>query len=81
MNETLALPPRLVFRDLMLTALTQKGRIFLIFFVVMAIAVGIAAAIKPDYKAKSSLLVLMGSEHSFRPAAGQNTISNSNVET
>ena len=49
MNETLALPPRLVVRDLMLTAMTQKWRIILIFFVVMAIAIGIAASIQPDY--------------------------------
>ena len=54
MSETLALPPRLVIRDLMLTAMTQKWRILLIFFVVMAAAIGIAASIKPDYKAKSS---------------------------
>ena len=32
MNETLALPMRLVMRDLMLTAFAQKGRLFLIFF-------------------------------------------------
>ena len=36
MNEALALPPRLVMRDLMLTAFTQKGRVFLITFCVMA---------------------------------------------
>ena len=81
MNETLALPPRLVIRDLLLTAVTQKGRIFLIFFVVMALAIGIAASIKPDYKAKSSLLVLLGTEHSFRPAAGQNFVSSGGIES
>ncbi|HQT76010.1 MAG: hypothetical protein B7Z80_03750 [Rhodospirillales bacterium 20-64-7] len=80
MNETLALPPRLVIRDLMLTALTQKARILLIFFCVMAIAIGIAASIKPDYKAKSSLLVLLGTEHSFRPAAGQQFVNSGGVD-
>ena len=81
MNETLALPPRLVVRDLMLTAMTQKWRIILIFFVVMAIAIGIAASIQPDYKAKSSLLVLLGTEHSFRPAAGQQFVNSGGVDS
>ena len=80
MSETLALPPRLVIRDLMLTAVTQKWRICLIFFCVMAVAVGIAVSIKPDYKAKSSLLVLLGTEHSFRPAAGQNFVNSGGVD-
>ncbi|WP_428489957.1 GumC family protein [Rhodopila sp.] len=73
MNETLALPPRLVLRDLMLTAFSQKARIALIFFCIVALSIVIAVQIKPDYKAKSSLLVLMGTEHAFRPAAGQLT--------
>jgi polysaccharide biosynthesis transport protein len=71
MNETLALPPRLVMRDLLLTAFAQKGRLFLVFFCIMAISVAIAVHIQPNYKAKSSLLVLMGTEHAFRPPAGQ----------
>jgi uncharacterized protein involved in exopolysaccharide biosynthesis len=71
MNETLALPPRLVMRDLLLTAFTQKGRVFLIFFCIMALSVIIAVQIQPDYKARSSLLVLLGTEHTFRPVAGQ----------
>lgn len=71
MNETLALPPRLVIRDLMLTAFSQKARVFLIFFCIMALSIVIAVQVQPDYKAKSSLLVLLGTEHSFRPAAGQ----------
>jgi uncharacterized protein involved in exopolysaccharide biosynthesis len=73
MNETLALPPRLVLRDLMLTAFSQKARIALIFFCIMALSIVIAVQVQPDYKAKSSLLVLMGTEHAFRPAAGQLT--------
>lgn len=71
MNETLALPPRLVMRDLMLTAFSQKARVLLIFFCVMALSIIIAIQVQPDYKSKSSLLVLLGTEHSFRPAAGQ----------
>jgi uncharacterized protein involved in exopolysaccharide biosynthesis len=80
MNETIALPARLVMRDLMLTAFTQKARILLIFFVIMALSVLIAVQIKPDYKARSSLLVLMGTEYTFRPAAGQNSVSNGGLE-
>jgi uncharacterized protein involved in exopolysaccharide biosynthesis len=71
MNETLALPPRLVIRDLMLTAFSQKARVFLIFFCIMALSIVIAVQVEPDYKSKSTLLVLLGTEHTFRPAAGQ----------
>jgi uncharacterized protein involved in exopolysaccharide biosynthesis len=80
MNETLALPPRLVIRDLMLTAFSQKARIVLIFFCIMALSIVIASLIKPDYKAKSSLLVLLGTEHSFRPAAGQQFTNSGGVD-
>src|SRR6195952_4167099 len=80
MNETLALPPRLVMRDLMLTAVSHKARIFLICFCVMAVAVAIAVRVEPDYKAKSSLLVLMGTEHAFRPAAGQQFVNSGGVD-
>jgi uncharacterized protein involved in exopolysaccharide biosynthesis len=80
MNETLALPPRLVIRDLMLTALSHKARIFLIIFCIMALSVVIAVQIQPDYKSKSSLLVLLGTEHSFRPAAGQQFTNSGGVD-
>lgn len=80
MNDTLALPPRLVMRDLLLTAVTHKARIFLICFCVMAICIAIAVRIEPDYKARSSLLVLMGTEHSFRPAAGQQFMNSGGVD-
>ena len=80
MNETLALPPRLVMRDLMLTALSQKARVFLIFFCVIALSIVIAVQIKPDYKVKSSLLVLLGTEHTFRPAAGQQFVNSGGVD-
>ncbi|MBS0644285.1 MAG: hypothetical protein U1E70_21155 [Acetobacteraceae bacterium] len=80
MSETLALPPRLVVRDLLLTAATQKGRVILICFCVMAIALAAAVIVKPDYKAKSSLLVLMGTEHTFRPAAGQQFMNSGGVD-
>ncbi len=80
MNETLALPPRLVMRDLMLTAVTHKARVFLICFCVMAIAIAAAVHIQPDYKASSSLLVLMGTEHAFRPAAGQQFMNSGGVD-
>lgn len=81
MNETLALPPRLVMRDLFLTAFSQKGRIGLIFFCIMALCVVIAVQVQPDYKAKSSLLVLLGTEHTFRPAAGQQMMNTGGVDS
>ncbi|MEA2731271.1 MAG: hypothetical protein QOD93_1794 [Acetobacteraceae bacterium] len=80
MNETLALPPRLVMRDLMLTAFSQKARVCLIFFCIMALSIVIAVQVQPDYKAKSSLLVLLGTEHSFRPAAGQQFVNSGGVD-
>ncbi len=80
MNETLALPPRLVIRDLMLTAFSQKARIFLIFFCVMALSILIAVQVQPDYKSKSTLLVLLGTEHTFRPAAGQQFTNSGGVD-
>lgn len=80
MNDSLALPARLVMRDLMLTALSQKARVLLIFFCIMALSVVIAVQIKPDYKAKSSLLVLLGTEHTFRPAAGQQFMNSGGVD-
>src|ERR1700722_2095263 len=80
MNDTLALPPRLVIRDLLLTAFSQKARVCLIFFCIMALSIVIAVQVQPDYKAKSSLLVLMGTEHAFRPAAGQQFINSGGVD-
>ena len=80
MNETLALPMRLVMRDLMLTAFAQKGRLFLIFFCITAASAAIAFSIQPDYKARSSLLVLLGTEHTFRPAAGQQFMNTGGVD-
>jgi succinoglycan biosynthesis transport protein ExoP len=80
MSETLALPPRLMMRDLLLTAFTQKARVFLIFFCIMALSVAIAVIVQPDYKAKSSLLVLLGTEHTFRPAAGQQFVNSGGVD-
>jgi uncharacterized protein involved in exopolysaccharide biosynthesis len=68
-------------RDLMLTAFSQKARVALIFFCIMALSVVIAAMVKPDYKAKSSLLVLMGTEHAFRPAAGQQFMNSGGVDS
>jgi uncharacterized protein involved in exopolysaccharide biosynthesis len=80
MNETLALPPRLVMRDLMLTAFSHKARVLLIFFCIMALSVAIAVLVQPDYKSKSSLLVLLGTEHTFRPAAGQQFTNSGGVD-
>ncbi len=80
MNDGLALSPRLVMRDLMLTALSQKARVVLIFFCVMALSVAIALSVQPDYKSKSSLLVLLGTEHTFRPAAGQQFTNGGGVD-
>ncbi len=80
MSETLALPPRVVMRDLMLTAGSMKGRVFWTFALIVAFAIAIAAMVTPNYKARSSLLVLMGTEHAFRPAAGQQFMNGSGID-
>ncbi len=80
MSDTLALAPRLVMRDLLLTAATHKGRVFLIFFCIMALSLALAVNTQPNYKARSSLLVLMGTEHTFRPAAGQQLSAAGNID-
>jgi uncharacterized protein involved in exopolysaccharide biosynthesis len=80
MNDSLALPPRLVIRDLLLTAFSQKARVVMICFCVMAISLAAAVMVQPDYKARSSLLVLLGTEHAFRPTAGQQVTNTAAVD-
>jgi uncharacterized protein involved in exopolysaccharide biosynthesis len=79
MNGTLSLPPSLVVRDLFLTAFSKTKLILFIMLIVMAIAVQIAFKVTPNYQAKSSLLVLMGTEYAFRPAAGQQFMNTGSV--
>jgi uncharacterized protein involved in exopolysaccharide biosynthesis len=80
MNGTLSLPPSLVVRDLFLTALSRTKMILLIVICVMAIAVQIAFQVTPNYQAKSTLLVLLGTEFAFRPAAGQQFMNSGGVD-
>jgi len=80
MNGTLSLPPSLVLRDLFLTALSKGRLILLIVICVMAISAQIAFYVEPNYQAKSTLLVLLGTEHSFRPAAGQQFMNTGGVD-
>jgi uncharacterized protein involved in exopolysaccharide biosynthesis len=80
MNGTLSLAPSLVVRDLFLTAFSKFKMIVIIMICVMAIAVQIAIEVTPDYLAKSSLLVLLGTEYTFRPAAGQQFMNSGGID-
>jgi len=80
MSATTSLPPGIVMRDLMLSVMSRKGLIFLIVLVVMGVSTAIALVIEPDYKARSTLLVLLGTEHTFRPAAGQQFMNSGGVD-
>jgi uncharacterized protein involved in exopolysaccharide biosynthesis len=70
-GTTLGLPPSLVMRDVLLSAFNSRRLILFTVAAVMALSVQLALWVEPPYQARSSLLVLMGSEHAFRPAAGQ----------
>jgi uncharacterized protein involved in exopolysaccharide biosynthesis len=70
-GTTLSLPPSLVMRDLLLSAFNCRRLILFVTAAVMALCIQLALWVEPPYKARSSLLVLMGTEYTFRPAAGQ----------
>ena len=80
MSATLSLPPTLVARDFMLGVFHRRRLLLLIFGAVAVGTIQIAVSITPNYKARSTLLVLLGTEHGFRPAAGQQVGSSANVE-
>jgi uncharacterized protein involved in exopolysaccharide biosynthesis len=71
MNGTLSLPPSVMVRDLLVSGFHSRRLIFIVGASVMFIALCAAVKIVPKYEAKSSLLVLLGTEHAYRPVAGQ----------
>jgi polysaccharide biosynthesis protein PslE len=80
MSTTVGVPSNIVIRDLLLTLWFSRGRIFLIMVAAMAIAAYVAFQTEPKYQAKSTLLVLLGPEHSVRPVAGQQLLSGFNLD-
>jgi len=80
MSGTISLPPSLVLRDLLLSAFNCRRLIFFIVLAVMTLSAQIAFQIDPTYKARSTLLVLLGTEHAFRPAAGQQFMNTGGVD-
>ncbi|HEY8290260.1 MAG TPA: hypothetical protein VIG49_13395 [Acetobacteraceae bacterium] len=80
MNGTLSLPPGLVMRDLLLSGFSKRRLIFILVACVMVLGLQIALSVEPNYKAKSTLLVLLGTEHSFRPPAGQQFLNSGGVD-
>jgi uncharacterized protein involved in exopolysaccharide biosynthesis len=81
MSATVGVPSNVIIRDLLLSLWFSRRRIFLIMFAAMAVATYVAFQIEPKYQAKSTLLVLLGPEHSVRPIAGQQVVgSNFNVD-
>ena len=79
MSATVGLPSSVVIRDLMLTLWFNRGRIFLITIVAMAIATYAAFQVQPKYQSNSSMLVLLGPEYALRPVANQQLTSSINV--
>ena len=75
MSATVGLPSSVVIRDLMLTLWFNRGRIFLITIVAMAIATYAALQVQPIYQSNSSMLVLLGPEYALRPVANQQLTS------
>jgi uncharacterized protein involved in exopolysaccharide biosynthesis len=80
MNVSASLPPGLVVRDFFLSLLHRRRLILFIVAVVLAGSVQIALSIVPNYKARSTLLVLIGSEYALRPAAGQQLQAAANID-
>jgi uncharacterized protein involved in exopolysaccharide biosynthesis len=71
MNGSMSLPPGIMLRDLMLSFHHSRRLIFFLIAIVMAASIAIAMHVEPRYQSKSSLLVLLGTEHTYRPAAGE----------
>ncbi|MBN8909230.1 MAG: hypothetical protein J0H99_22115, partial [Rhodospirillales bacterium] len=80
MSGTTTLPPGIMLRDLMLSFHHSRRLIYLLVAIVMAASVAIAVQIDPSYQAKSSLLVLLGTEHTYRPAAGEQFMNSGGVD-
>ena len=58
----------------------NRRAVFLAFACVLAVALAGAALLRPNYKAQSTLLVLFGSEYTFRPDAGEMSMVNATLD-
>jgi uncharacterized protein involved in exopolysaccharide biosynthesis len=80
MSASTSIPASIVLRDMMLMLLYGRRRMLAIMALVMAATLAIALQIERRYEANSSMLVLFGSEYSFRPTAGQQMSTGAAVE-
>ena len=80
MNGTMTLPPGIMLRDLMLSFHHSRRLILFLVVCVMALTIAIVVQMVPSYQARSSLLVLLGTEHTFRPVAGEQFMNSGGVE-
>lgn len=72
MNTAPAAPSVSLMRPLAASLLHDKHRIALTAAVILLAALATALVIRPLYEADSTLLVLLGSEYTYRPVAGEN---------
>ncbi|MGE0224541.1 MAG: GumC family protein [Acetobacteraceae bacterium] len=80
MSGTISLPPNLVLRDILLSAFNCRRLILFMTLAIMTLSAQIAYQVEPGYKAHSTLLVLLGTEHAYRPAAGQQFMNTGGVD-
>lgn len=80
MNGSMTLPPGIMLRDLMLSFHHSRRLILFLVVCVMALTIAIVVNMVPSYQARSSLLVLLGTEHTFRPVAGEQFMNSGGVE-
>jgi uncharacterized protein involved in exopolysaccharide biosynthesis len=80
MSASTSIPASIVLRDMMLMLLYGRRRMLAIMALVMAATLALALQMERRYEANSSMLVLFGSEYSFRPTAGQQMSSGAGVE-
>jgi uncharacterized protein involved in exopolysaccharide biosynthesis len=67
---------RSILRDLLNSLAYHKRRIIAVGLVGLAVTIGIAILVQPPYRADSSLLVLLGTEYTYRGVAGQEASNN-----
>jgi uncharacterized protein involved in exopolysaccharide biosynthesis len=80
MNAQGGLPSNVVIRDLLLALWFSRRRFLLTALSAMTIAAYAASQVERVYRVRSTLLVLLGSEHTLRPAAGQQLVNSFSVE-
>jgi polysaccharide biosynthesis protein PslE len=76
MNATLTYARGSMLRELANTVAYHRWRILLVGVAGMLLTVGAAVVVRPGYEARSSLLVLLGTEYTYRGVAGQQAPSN-----